>query len=144
MFLELKEHIVTNLMHDQTHSSQSATNPQHHQHQDSLSRVTWASIFVLAGLISLANNFGYLPAVQDATTWSWIMLGAGALLLLENAIRVFSVDHHGPHLWSIIGGCVLFSMGLGTIFGINILKNPFPIILIVGGLLVISRGLRRR
>ena len=130
-------------MSDLTHSNQPAISDRHEHHQDALSRVTWASIFVLAGLVFFADNLGYLPQIEGASAWKWIVLGAGGLLLLENLARVFSVDHRGPHLWTVILGCALLGWGAGEIFGVNLWEKWWPFGLIVIGLLIIARGLRR-
>jgi hypothetical protein len=134
----LKEHIMS----DTTHNSQPRTPDKRHHEQDSLSRVTWASIFVLAGLVFFANNFGYLPTIEGVDSFRWVMLGAGGLLLLENVIRVFSVDHRGPHLFGLGLGVVLLGSGTAAIFGVDLLKNWLPLVLIGLGLLAIARGLR--
>jgi hypothetical protein len=135
--------MVTNLMQDQSRDSQPVTTSHRHHVRDSLSRVTLASILVLAGLVFFADNMGYLPSIRDASPWNWVMLGAGGLLLLENVVRVFSVDHHSPHLWGIILGFVLLSMGLGAIFGVDLWRNWWPVVLIALGLSAIARAMRR-
>jgi hypothetical protein len=129
-------------MSDITHNSQPGIPVKRRHEQDSLSRVTWASIFVLAGLVLFADTLGYLPAIEGVDFWKWVMLGAGALLLLENVIRVFSVDHRGPHLWGMGLGIFFLGSGAGAIFGVDLFKNWWPVALIVAGLFAIARGLR--
>jgi hypothetical protein len=133
---------MSDLMQDNTRQRQPASGSHKHHEKDGLSRVTWASIFVLAGLVFFADNLGYLPSIQGVDAWKWVMLGAGGLLLLENMIRVFSVDHHGPHPGGMILGAVFLTIGAGAIFGVDLSKNWWPIVLIGFGLFAIARGLR--
>lgn len=111
--------------------------------RDTLSRIIVASILIYAGLIFLASTTGYLPRLENATEWSWIMLGAGGLFLLEGVIRAISIDQAEPHLFKLIGGVVLIGLGAGPIFGLNLSANWWPIILIIIGISALARGLRK-
>src|SRR2546430_2623929 len=97
------------------------------EHGDTLTRVIWASILIFVGLVFLADTTGYLPSIPNTTAWTWIMLGAGALLVLEALIRTFSVDHPQPHLFGLIGGIVLLGIGASAIFGVHLSNAWWPI-----------------
>jgi hypothetical protein len=107
---------------------------------DVLGQVVWAAILVFAGLVFLADNFGYLPGVREADPWEWIMLGAGGLLLLESLIRLISPDFQGPATGRLILGLILLALGASAIFGVNLSAAWWPVIIIVIGVSLLMRG----
>ncbi len=115
---------------------------KHGMRRDPLSGIFWAALLMLAGMIFLADNLGYLPNYNNADVWSWIMLGAGGLLLVEAFVRAVTPDLPGPNLFTAILGFVLLAFGAGSVFGLT-LENWWPLILIVLGLSTLVRGLRR-
>jgi hypothetical protein len=106
--------------------------------------MTWGAMLILAGLIFLANALGLLPRWGDADAWSWIMLGAGTLLLLEAFLRAILPDYGVPSWFNIVAGLVLIALGAGRVFALDIsLEQWWPVILIAIGLSTLLKGFRR-
>ncbi len=110
---------------------------------DTLSRLIWAGILIYAGLVFLADNAHLLPRVPGTDVWSWIMLGAGGLLLLEGVIRALSPAHARPWIGSVILGLVLLGIGAGAIFNISLSASWWPVILILIGVSMLTRSFGR-
>jgi hypothetical protein len=110
----------------------------------SLSALTWGAMLILAGMIFLADMLGLLPQWAGADAWSWIMLGAGALLLLDAFLRVVLPDYGGPSWFYVVAGLVLLALGAGRTFALDISPEQWwPLILIAIGLSALLKGLRR-
>ncbi len=103
--------------------------------------IFWAAMLIMAGVILLADQTGRLPRYGGADMWDWLMLGAGGLLLLQAFFQLL-LPHagHASAFWIIVGA-VLFALGAGAIFGLN-LTQWWPAILILIGLSWLARALR--
>lgn len=109
-----------------------------------LSTMTWGSMLILAGLVFLADMLGLLPQWSGADPWSWIMLGAGGLLLLNAFVRAVLPDYGEPSFFHIVGGLVLVALGAGQALALNLSFDQWwPVILIALGLSALLRGFRR-
>jgi hypothetical protein len=108
--------------------------------RDPLSAVFWAAIFILAGIVLLAENMGWLPTLGEAEPWQWIMLGAGGLLLIEALIRATSPDYARPTTGRFILAVILIGVGAAGIFAIEL---TWPLILIVVGVAILLRTIIR-
>ena len=127
------------------------------EQRDALSTVIWAAILIWAGLVFLAANSGwldrllttgflsrYLPRGMfffEPGVWSLIMLGAGVILLAEVVVRL-SVPNYMRHIsGTLITAAVFISIGLGNMFGWDLV---WPFILIaVGASILLGNVLRR-
>ena len=121
--------------------------------RDPLSAVIWAVILVWAGLVFLADNLGMLASFRlpaglapgagfiHPEAWSVIFIGAGIIVLGEVVIRVLVPIYRQPVGGTLILAAVLVGIGLGNIFGWNVV---WPLILIAIGLSVLLRGFWRR
>ena len=113
--------------------------------RDPLGTLTWAAIFIWAGLVLLANNLGYFQTagsfLAGVEAWSLIFLGAGVLVLLEVLARLLFPEYRRNVTGSIIFGFILIGIGLGDIFGWELV---WPLILIALGLSIVLRGALRR
>ncbi len=121
---------------------------------DPLSRVVWALILIWAGLVLLAGNLGYLdrwigyssdvPGLEFlgklAGTWSLIFLGAGLIVLGETVIRLLVPAYRRSITGTLIFGVVLVGIGLGDLWDWGIM---WAVALIVAGVVLLARGLRR-
>lgn len=110
---------------------------------DLLGRSILAGILLYAGLILLADNFGWLPVARDAEVWHWIMLGAGGLLIVEALVRAISPDLRGPDVGRIIIGLILLSIGGSAVFGLTLSAAWWPVILIIVGISMLIRAIVR-
>lgn len=121
--------------------------------RDPVSSVSWAAILVWAGLVLLADNLGLLNQIQAAgedlpgfsffgriEAWSLIFIGAGVIVLIGALVRLAVPEYRQPLTGTLILGLVLIGIGLGNIFGVNIV---WPLILIAIGLSVLLRGFLR-
>ena len=117
---------------------------------DPLGTVIWAIILVWAGVVLLAANLGWLgqfgrsipglPGMQ-IDTWSVIFAGAGVILLIEVLVRTLLPEHRRPVGGTLFLAAIFIGIGLGDIFGWNII---WPLILIGFGVAVLLRGVWRK
>jgi hypothetical protein len=118
--------------------------------RDPLAAIVWALIFIWSGLVFLAANLGYLdfilvrstdiPSIRGLDAWSIVLVGAGAIFLLEALIRILIPEYRRSVTGTIIFGIILIGIGLGDLVSWNII---WPTILIVLGLSIILRGFMR-
>ncbi len=122
--------------------------------RDPLGSLVWAAIFIWAGLVLLANNLGYLDRLLtrfedmpgwlqqfNPGVWGLIVLGAGVLLILEVVVRLLIPAYRRPITGTLILAVIFIGIGLGNLWNWNLL---WPLILIILGVSVLMRGLRRR
>ncbi len=118
--------------------------------RESLSTLIWALIFIWAGGVLLAENLGYLGALQTRLTdlpgmwsyfglagWPLIFLGAGFLVLVEIVIRLVVPSYRRPILGRAILAIVLIGIGLGPITNWGLI---WPAILIIVGVSLLLRA----
>ncbi|MCB2214296.1 hypothetical protein KQH50_02755 [bacterium] len=122
-------------------------------HRDPLGDLVWALILIWAGLVFLASNLGWLDAIQTSlvlpeginigglSTWSVIFLGAGVLVFLEAIVRTFVPAYRSSTGGNFILAAVFLGIGLGAIFGWNVV---WPFVLIAMGLSALASALLRK
>ncbi|MBU0510489.1 MAG: hypothetical protein KKD28_11420 [Chloroflexi bacterium] len=115
--------------------------------RDPLGSLIWAVILIWAGVVMLANNFGFLDQLGigglglpfdfpfPAEAWSIFFLGAGVILLIEICIRLIIPNYRRPVMGTFILAIVFFGIGLGD-WGLI-----WPLILIVIGASLLLRGM---
>ncbi|MGE5225065.1 MAG: hypothetical protein ACM3PY_21730 [Omnitrophica WOR_2 bacterium] len=108
--------------------------------RDPLNAIVWAVIFIWAGFVLLVFNLG-LVFIGGADAWSVILVGAGLIVLIEIAVRLLIPAYRRPISGSLIFAVILIGIGLGSIFGWNIV---WPLILVAIGISIIVRGLFRQ
>lgn len=112
--------------------------------RDPLSGIIWAAILIWAGIAFLVWNLGLLDDVRlpgDASAWSFVIAGAGLILLAEVVIRLLVPAYSGPIGGALVLGVILLGAGLGDITGSDLV---WPLIIIAAGLVVLFRGFTRR
>ncbi len=115
---------------------------------DPLSGATWGAIIIWAGLVFLADNIGMFPGSRGMdmpspfpgrlSAWGLIFVGAGAILLIEAAIRLANPTFRRPIAGNIILALVFFGIGLGNLVSWNVI---WPLILIAIGFSILLRGM---
>lgn len=127
------------------------------EQRDALSSVVWAAILIWTGLVFLAANTGwldrylfsvflarYLPRgmfIFEPGVWSLIMLGAGIILLFEVIARL-SLPNFRRHVGgTLITAAVFTGIGLGNMFGWDIV---WPFILIAVGISILLGNYLRK
>jgi hypothetical protein len=118
--------------------------------RDPLGTLIWAVILIWAGVVWLANNFGFLENLSSrfsdlpidlpfaTEVWALFFLGAGVILLIEVLIRLTIPDYRRPILGTFILAVVFFGIGLGN------WELIWPLVLIVVGATILLRGVFRR
>jgi hypothetical protein len=96
---------------------------------DPLDTVIWAAAFIWAGLVWLSSSLGVLPE----QAWSLFFLGAGALALIELAIRLLVPAHRRDLIGKLIWAGAMFCLG-----GWDYL---WPFVLIAIGASILLQGL---
>jgi hypothetical protein len=121
--------------------------------RDPLGTFIWALIFIWAGVVLLLDNMGLmanwieragtggLTFLEGFEAWSFILLGAGVLFLMEVLIRVLIPAYRRPIIGTLIFGVILVGVGLGDLFSWNLV---WPLVLIVLGGSILFRGLFRK
>jgi hypothetical protein len=117
--------------------------------RDSLSTLIWALIFIWAGGVLLAENLGYLGALQTRLTglpgvlsyfgqaaWPLIFLGAGVLVLVEVVIRLVVPSFRRRLLGRVILAVLLIGVGLGPLTNWGLI---WPVVLIIIGASLLLR-----
>lgn len=122
--------------------------------RDPLGTIIWALVFIWAGLVFLAANLGFLDTLirwpthmpgmgwmpRLAGAWPLVLLGAGALFLLEVLIRLLVPVYRRPIFGTLVFGVILISIALGDMINWGVL---WAVLLIGLGLSIILRGLRK-
>jgi hypothetical protein len=93
---------------------------------------------VLLGVIFLLSQTGVL---SGETWWQWMLIGFGGISIIDGIARYFSNGYRWGIFGKIVGGIVLILIGTFFLVGIS---EWWPIILIVAGVLFISRVFWRR
>lgn len=100
----------------------------------------WAAVLIWAGLVFVADYFGFLPEIGGANAWSWIFLGAGALGLIGAIVRVMSAEMPKPTGWDYFWSALFLVIGATGFFGEGI---AFPIVIMVIGVAILVNALYR-
>lgn len=109
--------------------------------RDPISGAFWAGVLIMAGLIFLADNLGYLPQVGNAEVWHWIVFGIGVAMLLEALVRTLSPDYARPVTGRFIWSGVLIVVGASGVISTEI---TWPLILVVVGVGILISTLLRK
>jgi len=127
------------------------------EQQDTLSSIVWAAILIWAGIAFLSVNMGWFDAILGSSffarilpenmavfepgVWSIIILGAGVILLVEVAVRLLIPSFHRHVGGSLIIAAIFIGVGLGNLFGWDLV---WPFILIAVGASILLAGIARR
>ncbi|NDJ52716.1 MAG: hypothetical protein GYB68_06485 [Chloroflexi bacterium] len=129
---------------DQSPSASNGYKPavQTGNSQEQLNRIAIASLLIVAGLVLLANQLGFLPAFGGGGIWEWMALIAGGVLLAVSAVRVVSPDVEANIGVLILGGILLFT-GASQILDFD--PDTFwPALLIIIGVSVLAKRVADR
>ena len=110
--------------------------------RDPLSAAVWAVILIWAGVVLLFANLNLLDWMPFLEAWSLFFLGAGAILLLEVAIRLLMPTLRQPVVGSFILAAVFLGIGLGNLISWSCIGPAVAIG--IGIYLLISVAFRRR
>ena len=88
----------------------------------------WAAVLIWAGIVFVADYFGFLPEIGGANAWSWIFLGAGALGFIFAIVRVVSTDLPKPTGWDYFWSALFLVIGASGFFGEGI---AFPLVILI-------------
>jgi hypothetical protein len=111
--------------------------------RDPVNAVSWAAVFIWAGLCLFAENTGWGPATFSWwQTWAVILGGAGTIFVVAALIRLVVPEHRRPITGSLIVGLILIGVAFGemTDWGFGTIA---AFVLIAIGLVIILRGLIR-
>jgi hypothetical protein len=140
-------------MEEQKNESQVDVSPV--EKNDLLSAIVWAFILIWAGIVFLAGNLGWLETIvgkfRDLTgfpffdkflsVWPLVLAGMGAILLIEVILRLLIPAFRKPILGTLILGLVFLGIALDELIQVELL---WPVVIIVIGLIVLIRGLRKK
>ena len=101
----------------------------------------WGVVLVWAGLVFGGEAMGLLPQIGDASSWSWVFLGAGLLSVVLNVISLSSDAFENPSTSDWVWGGIFILIGIG---GFTALPISWPLIFIlVGGAMLVNAFIRR-
>ena len=112
--------------------------------RDPINAVSWAVIFIWAGLVLLAGTTNWGPDMFSWwNTWPIILVGAGAIFIIAALVRVAVPEHRRPITGNLILGFILLGIGLGdlTNWGAGLLG---AFVLIAIGIIIVFTGIFRR
>jgi hypothetical protein len=109
--------------------------------RDPLNAAAWALILIWGGLVLLASNIGIFHWVDLEDAWPVFFVGAGAILLLEVAVRLFMPAYRGPVMGTVILALVFLGIGLGGLINWNLI---WAFVLIALGVSILVRGFFQR
>ena len=126
-------------------SSQEEKNWEEKWRRDPVNAVSWACIFIWAGIVFLVDALGFIDTWTvgldgDIDAWSFIFLGAGVIVLLAVLFRLLVPEYKRPVTGNIILGLILIGIGLGDLFNWAVV---WALILILIGISIIFRGFTR-
>ena len=126
-------------------SSQEEKSWEEKWRRDPVFAVSWACIFIWAGIVFLVDSLGYLDTLTaglegDINAWSFIFLGAGVIVLLGVLFRLLVPEYKRPVTGNLILGFVLIGIGLSDLFNVAVV---WALILILIGISIIFSGFRR-
>jgi hypothetical protein len=90
-----------------------------------------ALILIWLGVTFYLQDAGLLPA---SNWWAYFIAGIGVIVIIQGIARY--IEYRGPYLGSVIGGGVLFIIGLSFIGGFA--SYFWPLILIIIGIAVLA------
>jgi len=109
--------------------------------RDPLNAAAWALILIWGGLVLLASNIGIFRWVELLDAWPLFFVGAGAILLLEVAVRLAVPAYRGPVIGTVVLALVFLGIGLGGLINWNLI---WAFVLIALGISILLRGLLQR
>lgn len=106
---------------------------------DKLDSIGWAAGFIWGGLVLLAEVTNFSAQYPGWDGWGVFFTGAGILVLLQIAVRLFKAEYRNPSLWDLIFACFLLGIGLGDKVGWT-----WPLILFIVGFIILRGALKKR
>jgi hypothetical protein len=106
--------------------------------RDPLNAITWAAILIWAGVVLLVENAGLLARYEGWEAWSFILLGAGVIVLLKAVVSAAVPEYRRPVGGDIVLGFILIGVGLGDLVGWTVVG---PLVLIAIGISILLRGM---
>lgn len=97
--------------------------------RDPLSSAVWALILIMIGVLLLLVSLELVPFIRWGNVWSYILVGVGAIFLLEIVVRLLMPVYRRPLGGRLIIAAVLLVIGLGGILNVTL----WPLILIAVG-----------
>lgn len=109
--------------------------------RDPLSKIFFGLILVLLGLLLFLELQDLLQDILiEAPWWAYFLLGLGILFLLEVIVRATRPEYRRPYQGKLIAGVILAAIGIANIYDI---REWWPLIIIIAGLLIIFLGFQR-
>jgi hypothetical protein len=110
--------------------------------RDPINAVTWAAIFIWAGLVLLAKNI-HLLSNWNVEDWPVIFIGVGVIILLSMIARFLMPAYRRNIANGLIPGLIFLGVGLSWLNNWN-WDIIWPIILIAVGLSIVLGGIFRK
>lgn len=128
------------------------TSTKQNNYKDSVSRFTWAFVFIWAGLVLLAQNLGLLEQIffwaktqasmgvtsSHSLVWPVISLGTGVFLLLEVVVRLAFPSFRRRVNGTVFLAFFFIALGLGNLLNLPVV---WALLLIGLGFAIILRGI---
>lgn len=99
--------------------------------------IVGALILIWLGISFYLQEIGVFPS---GDWWAFFIAGIGIIIIIQGVVRY--LEYGGPYFGSVIGGAVLFIIGLSFIN--NFWGNLWPLILVVIGVALLVSAFRGR
>ena len=113
--------------------------------RDPINAISWAAVFIWAGLGLLAGTTGYGPDTFSWwSTWAVILAGAGAIFIIAGLVRVAFPEHRRSIGGNLIVGFILLGVGIQEMTKWNWEVLGAFIFFAIALIIILSGVLRRR
>jgi len=108
---------------------------------DRVDAAGWGAAFIWGALVLLAEATGFMTDYSWWDGWGVFFTGAGVITLIGTVIRLQIPSYRGKWVGSLIWGCILLAIGLGTWGSVGWL---WVLVLLIVGIIILREAFVRK